>query len=76
MISYDGHDGYACPVCGGKAMDVDFEAQPDLACLCLCHAQDNRQFFLDYAKRSAAARRREGLWREVVEFLESVGRLL
>ena len=56
---YDGHDGYACPFCGGKAVDVDFEAQPDRACLCPCHEQDNAQFFLDHATRSAAARRRD-----------------
>jgi len=56
---YDGHDGYACPFCNGAAVDVDFEAQPHLACLCPCHEQDNAQFFLDHAARSAEARRRD-----------------
>jgi hypothetical protein len=57
--TYDGHDGYACPFCNGTAVDVDFEAQPDRACLCPCHEQDNAQFFLDHAARSAEARCRD-----------------
>jgi hypothetical protein len=41
-IIYDGHDGYACPFCGGTSVDVDFDAQPDLACPCPCHLQDQQ----------------------------------
>jgi hypothetical protein len=40
MTNYDGHDDYACPYCGGKAVDVDPIAQPDLACACSCHEQN------------------------------------
>jgi predicted RNA-binding Zn-ribbon protein involved in translation (DUF1610 family) len=36
---YDGHDGYACPTCGGAAVDMDPITQPDLACPCPCHLQ-------------------------------------
>ena len=39
-LAYDGHDGYACPVCGGRAVDVDFNAQPHNACPCPCHVKD------------------------------------
>jgi hypothetical protein len=83
---YDGHDGYACPYCNGAAVDVDFEAQPDRACLCPCHEQENQQFFLDHAARIAQARRRNeqraqaldqarertALWLEMVRLAQDV----
>jgi hypothetical protein len=50
IYAYDGHDGYACPICGGKAVDVDFDAQPELACPCFCHEQDQP---LRYEEESA-----------------------
>jgi hypothetical protein len=40
IYAYDGPDSFAYPICGGNAVEVDFEAQPDLACSCPCHEMD------------------------------------